>query len=223
MEDSMSSTNHKNKSNFSGDGHEVSSEDSGWSSYFDNSIAISNVEDTVTCSGSENSSIFSGAAVLVKKMNMNNDDRVASARSVAKRRKILATYIDPELEDTAISPVCNSEAEDLEKLQIKLQETGVLNILPPVQQGKHDFFSLFQEKQNTSNQTGEVPHSGYIGTDISYAGLKEKGLCLVPVSLLFRVSANPVAANAKEQGHMLWQILYQWRRIAASVIILKRV
>ncbi|KNA17570.1 hypothetical protein SOVF_078780 [Spinacia oleracea] len=148
MDDSMSSTNHnKNKAHFSGD----ASEDSGWSSYFDNSVASSNVEDAATCSGSESSSIFSYAAASVGKMHPN-DDCVVSARSVAKRRKTRATFIDHDLEDTATSPVCN-----------------------------------FEDKQNTSNQTGEATQSDYVGKDINYAGLKEKGLCLVPVSLLFKV------------------------------------
>ena len=101
----MSSTNHnKNKAHFSGD----ASEDSGWSSYFDNSVASSNVEDAATCSGSESSSIFSYAAASVGKMHPN-DDCVVSARSVAKRRKTRATFIDHDLEDTATSPVCNFE------------------------------------------------------------------------------------------------------------------
>ncbi|XP_021856462.1 uncharacterized protein [Spinacia oleracea] len=184
MDDSMSSTNHnKNKAHFSGD----ASEDSGWSSYFDNSVASSNVEDAATCSGSESSSIFSYAAASVGKMHPN-DDCVVSARSVAKRRKTRATFIDHDLEDTATSPVCNFEAQDLEQLQLNLQETGCsLNFSPPMQQGKHDYLSFFQDKQNTSNQTGEATQSDYVGKDINYAGLKEKGLCLVPVSLLFKV------------------------------------
>ncbi|XP_057249910.1 vascular-related unknown protein 4-like [Beta vulgaris subsp. vulgaris] len=175
MEDSMSCTNNKNKSHFSDDGLEFSSEDSSWSSYFDDSVISSNVEDSVICSGPETSSVFSG---VVKKINVN-DDHISSSRSIAKRRKIREAFIDHDLEDTATSPVCNSEVQHSEQLRIKLQEIAGcdLNMLPSIQQGKHNYGSFFQEKQNT----------GYIAKDINYKGLREKGLCVVPVSLLFQV------------------------------------
>ncbi|KAK9673958.1 hypothetical protein RND81_12G201400 [Saponaria officinalis] len=135
MDDSISTTNYDKETRTSISECEYSSDASGWSFYIDDSVASS----SFACSsfGSEPQSTIA------------NNDRVASDKSVAKKRKSRAYFVDHDLEDTASSPVCHSE-----------------------------------KKRNASYQIGEDGHSNFDWEQISCTKLREKGLCLVPVSML---------------------------------------
>ncbi|KAJ8435920.1 hypothetical protein Cgig2_013267 [Carnegiea gigantea] len=132
--DSMISTNYKNKRVYSVTRNEFSSEDSGWSLYIKDSVASSNMKDASLSSGSEFSSMFSDAGSLPKKIYAG-DGYATSTRSISKRRKTEETFVDDDLEDTASSPICNSEVYDLEKLLVKVRGNGYdLNMLKDVDQ-----------------------------------------------------------------------------------------
>ena len=108
--DSMISTNYKNKRVYSVTRNEFSSEDSGWSLYIKDSIASGNMKDASVSFGSEFSLMFSDAGSLPKKIYAG-DGYATSNRSISKRRKTEVTFVDDDLEDTASSPICNSEVE----------------------------------------------------------------------------------------------------------------
>uniref|UniRef100_A0A7C8Z1X5 Uncharacterized protein n=1 Tax=Opuntia streptacantha TaxID=393608 RepID=A0A7C8Z1X5_OPUST len=185
--DSMISTNYKNKSARSVTRNEFSSEDSAWSFYIEDSVASSNMEDASVSCESKFSSTFSDADSLPKKMYVG-DGYPTSTRYICKRRKTEVTFVDDELEDTATSsPTCNSEVYELEKLCGKLRGTGYdLNMLKDVDQlSEYGNSAAHQERGNSSNQSDEVVLSGFIGSNICYKGLRERGLCLIPVSMLF--------------------------------------
>lgn len=184
--DSMISTNYKAKRVYPVTRNEFSSEDSGWSLYIKDSVAGSNMKDASVSSGSEFSSMFSDAGSLPTKI-CAGDRYAKSTWSISKRRKTEVTFVDDELEDTASSPICNSEVCDLEKLHGKVRGTGYdRNMLKGVDQlSEYGTSASSEEIGNSSDQTDEVVHSGFIGNNICYKGLRERGLCLVPVSMLF--------------------------------------
>lgn len=103
MDDSMSSTNYMINQSFSST-PDNSSEESGWTFYFEDFLANNNNhnmdtdEDYIayTSSGYQNSSMVSDAAAMRKH---------GSSKKVSKNRKITAkTFVDEDLEDTASSP-----------------------------------------------------------------------------------------------------------------------
>ncbi|XP_074311005.1 vascular-related unknown protein 1-like isoform X2 [Silene latifolia] len=166
FQDSLSTTN-----NYSVSKCESSSENSGWSLYIDDSEDSSSIACSSSCSEPQCSAVYN----------------VVSARPpVAKRRKITADFIDHDLEDTASSPVCSSKVEELENLRTKFQgRDDDLSMALANQIGELDYDSCSKEKINTATQIGELMESNLDWKEMSYTKLREKGLCLVPVSMLF--------------------------------------
>ncbi|KAL9236346.1 hypothetical protein vseg_011029 [Gypsophila vaccaria] len=173
MDDSISTTNDNKRARSLVSESECSSEASGWSLYIDDSIVSSSIECSSLCSEPQSS--------------VANDVCVASARSVAKKRKTRACFVDRDLEDTASSPVSHSEVQELENMRIKFHGAETdddLRMLIPTEivEANHDSYS--KAKRNTSYQIGEAVRSKFDWEGINYTKLREKGLCLVPVSML---------------------------------------
>ncbi|KAL2331591.1 hypothetical protein Fmac_019172 [Flemingia macrophylla] len=133
-----------------------SSEESGWTKYFEDFFKDHNVGDhghhqkcSLSFSGVDSTSFVSDAASLVATENLNYKT-LAEESSFMKRKKI-KTAFDDALEDTATSPV-----------------------------------EGHKEKGDTSGERGERKELSFNGRDNDHTELKKKGLCLVPLSMIVK-------------------------------------
>ncbi|KAK9674367.1 hypothetical protein RND81_12G228200 [Saponaria officinalis] len=186
MDDSFSTTNY-NKALNSFPKCEFLAQDSNWSLDIDYFVAGSSIACSSLCSNPETYATFSVPSSPAEEMYAIND-RVESARHIAKRRKIKAAFVDHDLEDTASSPVCLSKFQESENLYMNLQAVDdSSSILLPTQIDELDCDGYSKEKTNTANQTVDVVNSSFNWKDINCTKLREMGLCLVPVSMLLNI------------------------------------
>ncbi|GAB4849650.1 hypothetical protein Ancab_004445 [Ancistrocladus abbreviatus] len=170
MEDSsMNSTNHLSKLSLSSASYSVPDdlEESGWTSYFEDSVADDCSEDAAFLSGCETVSMASQKNVDYHRVigaHMISCERLSS-----KRRKAKTRSVDDDLEDTASSPLQSPTLNDLKQLYVKSKAM--------------DTRSIYQDKGNAAVQAGEIG-IGFPGMDGDCSELRKKGLCLVPVSIL---------------------------------------
>ncbi|KAL2943753.1 hypothetical protein RDABS01_032100 [Bienertia sinuspersici] len=162
---SMSSNNYPSQSLTSRPDN--SSEESGWTVYFEDFIANNrdNIDNSIaeeqehaysfSYSGYQNSLLNSDAAFR---------NKVGSSKLVSKK-VTTKKFVDQELEDTASSPCHSPKVNDLKQLYMKSKELGTQGVC--------------QEKGQTSQHADEGINMGFLETQ-----LRRKGLCLVPMSTL---------------------------------------
>ncbi|RDY07423.1 hypothetical protein CR513_08466, partial [Mucuna pruriens] len=136
-----------------------SSEESGWTKYFDD-FFNNHIIDDQKCSMSFSSvhsystSFVSDAASLVATKKLTDStqaEEFGNGSSFKKRRKIKTALLDDALEDTATSPIKGSK-----------------------------------EKRNIPGEKDERKELGFNERDNDHTELKKKGLCLVPLSMIVK-------------------------------------
>ncbi|RDX60626.1 hypothetical protein CR513_61215, partial [Mucuna pruriens] len=157
----------------------VSTEESGWTTYFDDFFNnhVDNHKSSMSISGLARSSHVSDAASLVDK-KLNNGKQVqefslnknSNRSSFKKRKDIITALVDEALEDTATSPL-NSPKVLYANCQIDKAN----------RRNRHFVFSQ-KEKGNTSRQRDEQKELSFNGRDRDCTEIKKRDLCLVPLS-----------------------------------------
>uniref|UniRef100_A0A1D1YRC9 Integrator complex subunit 2 n=1 Tax=Anthurium amnicola TaxID=1678845 RepID=A0A1D1YRC9_9ARAE len=160
-----------------------SSEESGWTEYFDYFMASEKGETTgsrPSDDGSEAadglSSLVSDAASCVLAWSASPTRKVALPKS-CKNLKRRTRLEDDSLEDTASSPVSSPKVNNMNKFDHVNQRE------------KDDERSLSQVKGVSSGSRFETKGHGmdemdFVGRARECVELKKKGLCLVPLSML---------------------------------------
>ncbi|KAG4968871.1 hypothetical protein AAZX31_12G201500 [Glycine max] len=137
-----------------------SSEESGWTKYFEDFFDNHNIDDDddQKCSMSSFSGVdsyYSTSFVsdsATKKLTDNTQaEEYDHQSSLKKRKKIKTALVDDALEDTASSPIKGSK-----------------------------------EKRNTLGERDERKEMGFNEGDNDHTKLKNKGLCLVPLSMIVK-------------------------------------
>ncbi|KAF3453508.1 hypothetical protein FNV43_RR03948 [Rhamnella rubrinervis] len=176
--------------NSKGEAPSAMPEESSWTMYFDDFLLHNSVaserdhQHSSFSSGCETSSLISDAGSSVANKNsaaqQYNDHEinvrlsVDSRRSFKKRKTKAApaphhVVHDDALEDTATSTVCNLISQQLET--------------KPKERGNMDM--SHEERGNSSGHINEKSDQvGFVERESDYTGLKKKGLCLVPLSMV---------------------------------------
>nr|GLL22997.1 uncharacterized protein LOC109187580 [Ipomoea trifida] len=187
-------------------GRDEQQEESGWTAYLQDfsennmmgSSSYSNNQEDYGCSLVSSPSLVSDAATYGarrKKKSCSDHRRVRNntecsslggsqvlRRLNLKNPKTSDKYYDPDLEDTASSPV-NSPKDRTFRQQVEINprrgQSNVLNYL----QGKETGFEGFQEMvMGEEEERSSINFDGKISTEC--IDLKKRGLCLMPLSLL---------------------------------------
>ncbi|KAG2682189.1 hypothetical protein I3843_11G181100 [Carya illinoinensis] len=187
MENSMNTMSKPTSSN-QRTSHEYSSEESGWTVYFEDfSDHKTSNEHMSNCSpGSETSSLVSDAASLARKRSDRSEQLGAgrgssmvktSKRSLSfkKRKRTGRALVENALVDTASSRINMShkvcDMNDEMDMDAERNDT--------------DHANISQEKVvGTSGQIDERSEVRFVGRDSDCTELKKKGLCLVPLSMI---------------------------------------
>ncbi|XP_027344195.1 vascular-related unknown protein 1-like [Abrus precatorius] len=157
-----------------------SSEESGWTKYFDDFLNNHNIDDHkcyVSFSGADHntsSSLVSDATPLVAAKKLNDSTQAkehCNGSSLKKRKKIKTALVDDDLEDTASSPINSPKV---------LYENQLY------QAKQKEEMELYQENGKTSGERDERKELCFNGSDSDHTELTKKGLCLVPLSMIVR-------------------------------------
>ncbi|KHN36715.1 vascular-related unknown protein 4-like [Glycine soja] len=135
-----------------------SSEESGWTKYFEDFFVDNhNIDDdqnycSMSFSGVDSySTSFVFDAAIKKITDSTLDKEYGNQSSLKKRKKIKTALVDDALEDTASSPIKGSK-----------------------------------EKRNTLGERDERKELSFNEKDNDHTELKKKGLCLVPFSMIVK-------------------------------------
>ncbi|XP_009765220.1 vascular-related unknown protein 1-like [Nicotiana sylvestris] len=136
-------------------------EESGWTTYLDDFSLMNQRENRSSNSEDDCPSLLSDAASHVKRLNLKK----------SRNKKIS----DPDLEDTASSPVNSPKVSSFKQMDINYRRTenNSGNFLGNERSSRQ----IIQEMQNV-----ERGHS-ISSENNGYTDLKKKGLCLVPLSM----------------------------------------
>ncbi|XP_077221315.1 vascular-related unknown protein 4-like [Tasmannia lanceolata] len=157
----------------------VSSEESGWTMYFDDFLTTDKDEPSACSSDYKGSSLVSDAAscVALKPSNHVNSlmgqAKICKKLSFKKRRTKGGLEEDP-LEDTASSPASSPKVSDSRRLDMNPSQ-------------KDDNRDSSQEKEITAGGCSEGDKRnelGFLDKGNNCTELKQRGLCLVPISML---------------------------------------
>ncbi|XP_009772102.1 vascular-related unknown protein 1-like [Nicotiana tabacum] len=165
-------------------------EESGWTTYLEDfSMENNNRENNSSCFGSP-SLLSDAASHAVAWKNCNTNNQVLNSYNSPmggspflkrlnlkkpKNKKIS----DPDLEDTASSPVNSPKVSSFKQMDINYQraDNSSGNFLGNIEGGS---------MQHQEMQTVERNNVCFDGKNNSYMDLKKKGLCLVPLSMLVK-------------------------------------
>ncbi|KAF5478848.1 hypothetical protein F2P56_005377 [Juglans regia] len=168
---------------------EYSSEESGWTVYFEDFSDHKTSNEHSNCSsGSETSSLASDAASLAGKRS-DRSEQLAGGRgsSMVKTSKRSSSFkktkrtgraralVENALVDTASSPINMSpKVCDMNEMDMDADKRNDI-----------DHANISQEKVvGTSGQIDERSEVRFVGRDSDCTELKKKGLCLVPLSTI---------------------------------------
>ncbi|XXG73239.1 hypothetical protein AAC387_Pa07g2191 [Persea americana] len=159
-----------------------SSEESGWTMYFDDFMPSGNEESSASPSGchrgSSSSLVSDAASYAAWKLQGSAKPSMAPAASFKKlsfkKRKTGAVLEDDSLEDTASSPVNSPKVIDLKQLDINpCKKDGDIDSCEEKEVSRGDC------PEPTTDERNELCYAGNDCTE-----LKKRGLCLVPLSVL---------------------------------------
>ncbi|KAJ6752221.1 hypothetical protein OIU85_002626 [Salix viminalis] len=173
-----------------------SSEESGWTMYFDDLFAQNNGDDqdndqyeqgSLSYDQDGNSSLVSDAASLVLKKSAGDDhgeeqvggipiDNKKSFRHSLsfKKRRTKGALIDDSLEDTASSPVNSPKVYDGMMINQYRRNTNQ----------KDNMEISLDEGSGSKQQVDKRSDFDFLGGGGDNTALKKKGLCLVPLSMV---------------------------------------
>uniref|UniRef100_A0A6N2MED1 Uncharacterized protein n=1 Tax=Salix viminalis TaxID=40686 RepID=A0A6N2MED1_SALVM len=173
-----------------------SSEESGWTMYFDDLFAQNNGDDqdndqyeqgSLSYDQDGNSSLVSDAASLVLKKSAGDDhgeeqvggipiDNKKSFRNSLsfKKRRTKGALIDDSLEDTASSPVNSPKVYDGMMINQYRRNTNQ----------KDNMEISLDEGSGSKQQVDKRSDFDFLGGEVDNTALKKKGLCLVPLSMV---------------------------------------
>ncbi|XP_055801829.1 vascular-related unknown protein 1-like [Solanum dulcamara] len=158
-------------------------EESGWTTYLEDFSLMNNQRETYDNDDDNfgpNYSLLSDASSNISPWkhnycNTNYNQLVASKKLHLKKLPRNKKINDPDLEDTASSPINSPKVNNFKKMEINYRR-------------KENCTGNFMGNEGSSRQFQEVQkvERGNVSLDKinGYTDLKKKGLCLVPLSML---------------------------------------